>query len=97
MKAVLQRSPPAVAPNLARWLQHADGAAERLAVHPPAPPPLALYVHLPWCLAKCPYCDFNSHAVPAPHQGGLPERRYLDALVAAGCDTITIERSRRRS
>ena len=28
-------------------------------------PPLALYVHLPWCLAKCPYCDFNSHELPA--------------------------------
>jgi len=42
-------------------------------------PPLALYVHLPWCLAKCPYCDFNSHALdPAV----LPERRYLDALRA---------------
>jgi oxygen-independent coproporphyrinogen-3 oxidase len=36
-------------------------------------------VHLPWCLKKCPYCDFNSHAV-AP--GELPEQRYLDALVA---------------
>jgi len=44
-----------------------------------APPPLGLYVHLPWCLKKCPYCDFNSHAV-AP--GELPEQRYLDALVA---------------
>ena len=44
-------------------------------------PPLSLYVHLPWCLQKCPYCDFNSHAV----RGGLdalPERRYVDALVA---------------
>jgi putative oxygen-independent coproporphyrinogen III oxidase len=41
-------------------------------------PPLALYVHLPWCLKKCPYCDFNSH-----QQGPtLPEARYLDALVA---------------
>jgi oxygen-independent coproporphyrinogen-3 oxidase len=37
-------------------------------------------VHLPWCLAKCPYCDFNSHA--APTAGGLPEARYLDALMA---------------
>jgi oxygen-independent coproporphyrinogen-3 oxidase len=42
-------------------------------------PPLALYVHLPWCLAKCPYCDFNSHEV-AP--SGLPEARYLQALRA---------------
>jgi putative oxygen-independent coproporphyrinogen III oxidase len=42
-------------------------------------PPLSLYLHLPWCIAKCPYCDFNSHARPAD---GLPERRYLDALVA---------------
>jgi len=45
-------------------------------------PPLALYVHLPWCLAKCPYCDFNSHALPRPDQGGLPESRYVDALIA---------------
>ena len=42
-------------------------------------PPLALYVHLPWCLKKCPYCDFNSHEQPA---GALPEQRYLDALMA---------------
>ena len=44
--------------------------------------PLSLYVHLPWCLAKCPYCDFNSHAVAAQSAGGLPELRYIDALVA---------------
>jgi len=42
-------------------------------------PPLALYVHIPWCLKKCPYCDFNSHE---PKPGALPEARYLDALVA---------------
>jgi len=44
-------------------------------------PPLSLYVHLPWCMRKCPYCDFNSHEWRA---GGdaLPEQRYLDALVA---------------
>jgi len=42
-------------------------------------PPLALYVHLPWCLAKCPYCDFNSHALPST---ALPEARYLQALRA---------------
>jgi oxygen-independent coproporphyrinogen-3 oxidase len=42
-------------------------------------PPLALYVHIPWCLRKCPYCDFNSHPVGP---GGLPEGPYLDALCA---------------
>ena len=47
-------------------------------------PPLALYIHLPWCLKKCPYCDFNSHewsATSAPGQA-LPEQVYLDALRA---------------
>ncbi len=42
-------------------------------------PPLSLYVHLPWCLKKCPYCDFNSHELGTPD---LPEQRYIDALVA---------------
>jgi oxygen-independent coproporphyrinogen-3 oxidase len=45
-------------------------------------PPLSLYIHLPWCLKKCPYCDFNSHewsATSAPGQP-LPEQLYLDAL-----------------
>lgn len=40
-------------------------------------PPLSLYVHLPWCVRKCPYCDFNSHALKA----ALPEREYVDALL----------------
>lgn len=44
----------------------------------PTPPPLALYIHLPWCVRKCPYCDFNSHARPAE----LPETAYVDALLA---------------
>lgn len=41
-------------------------------------PPLSLYIHLPWCVAKCPYCDFNSHAL----EGVLPEAAYIDALLA---------------
>ena len=41
-------------------------------------PPLTLYLHLPWCVRKCPYCDFNSHAAPDT----LPEQRYVDALLA---------------
>ncbi|WP_180683926.1 radical SAM family heme chaperone HemW [Tepidicella baoligensis] len=50
----------------------------------PALPPLSLYVHLPWCLKKCPYCDFNSHEWRrAAGQGGdLPWADYLDALRA---------------
>ena len=46
----------------------------------PALPPLSLYLHLPWCLRKCPYCDFNSHEWSG--SGGPPEQRYLDALIA---------------
>jgi oxygen-independent coproporphyrinogen-3 oxidase len=43
-----------------------------------APPPLALYIHFPWCVRKCPYCDFNSHTV----RGGIPEEAYITALIA---------------
>lgn len=43
----------------------------------PCRPPLALYVHVPWCVRKCPYCDFNSHAV----RDKLPEKAYVDALL----------------
>ncbi len=44
----------------------------------PTAPPLALYVHIPWCVRKCPYCDFNSHTAPQ----GLPQREYVAALLA---------------
>jgi putative oxygen-independent coproporphyrinogen III oxidase len=42
------------------------------------PPPLSLYIHIPWCVRKCPYCDFNSHE----GKGALPIREYVAALVA---------------
>ena len=42
-------------------------------------PPLSLYVHLPWCIKKCPYCDFNSHEMAGVEP---PEQRYIDALIA---------------
>lgn len=41
-------------------------------------PPLALYIHIPWCIQKCPYCDFNSHAV----KQGIPEQEYIAHLLA---------------
>lgn len=40
-------------------------------------PPLSLYMHMPWCVRKCPYCDFNSHALHA----GVPEQQYIDAVI----------------
>jgi putative oxygen-independent coproporphyrinogen III oxidase len=43
-----------------------------------SPPPLSLYFHIPWCVKKCPYCDFNSHESRAQ----IPEKRYVAALIA---------------
>jgi len=40
-------------------------------------PPLSLYIHIPWCIRKCPYCDFNSHQT----DGEIPEQQYIDALL----------------
>jgi oxygen-independent coproporphyrinogen-3 oxidase len=47
-------------------------------------PPLALYIHFPWCEKKCPYCDFNSHQIKdVPNiSGGFDEQRYINALIA---------------
>ena len=63
-----------------------EAAAPRDIVHSMRPgtlqlaslPPLSLYIHLPWCIRKCPYCDFNSHQAPDE----LPEQQYIAALVA---------------
>lgn len=46
-------------------------------LHMPQQIPLSLYIHLPWCVHKCPYCDFNSHQVPAV----IPETTYIDCLI----------------
>ena len=59
-------------PDLAHFLR--PGSLQLRAL-----PPLSLYVHMPWCLKKCPYCDFNSHELSTPE---LPEQRYIDAVVA---------------
>jgi oxygen-independent coproporphyrinogen-3 oxidase len=47
-------------------------------------PPLALYIHFPWCEKKCPYCDFNSHQIKGDTNlaGGFDEQRYINALIA---------------
>ncbi len=82
MGALIPASAPAdVLPGAVRDIGHylRPGTLQLQAL-----PPLALYVHLPWCLRKCPYCDFNSHEVDAAAAapGRVPEARYLDALRA---------------
>ncbi len=48
----------------------------------PVLPPLSLYVHLPWCIKKCPYCDFNSHEWRGPQDARSVQDAYIDALLA---------------
>ncbi|QBE64869.1 radical SAM family heme chaperone HemW [Pseudoduganella lutea] len=64
----------------ARTIDAAAGVAAQYlqpgALNLTALPPLSLYIHWPWCVRKCPYCDFNSHEA----KGEVPEKQYLDAL-----------------
>ena len=76
MIPIIAQSPEAVAqpvaqPDIQHYLR--PGTLQLSAL-----PPLSLYIHLPWCLKKCPYCDFNSHEMSSE----VPEQRYVDALVA---------------
>lgn len=75
---------PAEAADNAALLGDAAGAALKYlqsgSINLTALPPLSLYIHFPWCVRKCPYCDFNSHE--AKQGGAFPEQEYLDAVRA---------------
>lgn len=51
-------------------------------LYQPTSIPLSLYIHMPWCVRKCPYCDFNSHELAAGQLDAVLEQQYLQALVA---------------
>ena len=72
-----------VAPSTAAWpVQDIRHYMRPGTLQLSALPPLSVYIHLPWCLRKCPYCDFNSHEVRGGAVDDLPQQRYLDALMA---------------
>ncbi|WP_397450457.1 radical SAM family heme chaperone HemW [Pseudomonas sp. NA-150] len=60
------------------YLGEAGFSSQEKRIALPHLPPLALYIHIPWCVRKCPYCDFNSHTASPV----LPEQEYVDALLA---------------
>jgi len=70
---------PVGSPPLVRSASRVRGPTQRARLS--ALPPLTLYIHFPWCVKKCPYCDFNSHERPGG-VAAIPEERYVDALVA---------------
>ncbi len=74
---------PAAAPS---EVPPAPGRASPLAL-----PPLSLYIHIPWCLKKCPYCDFNSHQL----RGEAPEQDYVDRLLADLRHDLPLSQGRR--
>lgn len=83
--AVPQRDPGAGGPGALRGREgaaavavHEGVGAEDGAFAPTVLPPLALYLHVPWCVRKCPYCDFNSH----PLREGIPEAAFVAAVAA---------------
>ncbi len=76
------RTPANDASNARDTQNRTAGVRKRIPTHDNAAmltlPPLALYIHIPWCVRKCPYCDFNSHG----QKGELPQRDYVAALLA---------------
>ena len=67
---------------------HVPGQADPGPLRFDSPPPLALYIHVPWCVRKCPYCDFNSHGLERPaggdaRLGEVPEQAYVAALMSS--------------